>query len=539
MQNLTGQSIGRYHILEKLGEGGMAVVYKAFDTHLERDVAIKVIRSDDFSTAMLQHVLERFRREAKILAKLTHPNIVSIIDFGDHEGSLYLVMPYLRGGTLKEHLGIAIPWQDAVRILLPIASALAYAHGLDVVHRDIKPANILITASGEPMLTDFGIARILDLNAGHTLTIPGAGIGTPEYMAPEQWIGKSNSASDQYSLGVVFYEMITNRKPYTADTPAAILLKQANDPLPRPGEFVQNLPKSVEHFLFKALAKNPEDRYQSMSEMTNALVRLERENLAIEKYVSKRRRASNSGDIVDLAEPKLPNPGSTESKEDSPLPAKKKHRIWPFLAGFGGLIALVVLIIGISGGFKPQNTPTAAPLIIPIVEDATPVSKPFPPETATSPTEIISSPTYSTEVPTAISATPTEKQVLVNNVTVVFGVPKVLTIYPGDLTRVLTSECIYFINRGVTQITNISIPLSIYSDYSNFLSLLININTLEPNQTFTKCIEFTVSLPDSPTKFTISLGEPKTSKEQIVVLDSRSEVYNAIPYKDSVWFSLR
>jgi len=190
MQDMTGHELGRYHLLEKLGEGGMATVYKAYDTRLERDVAVKVIRREAFSQEVLERVLKRFEREAKTLAKLTHPNIVSIIDYGDQEGNPYLVMPYLPGGTLKQFLGKPMPWQNAVMLLLPVAKALAYAHGLDIIHRDVKPANILITASGEPMLTDFGIAKMLDLQGGQTLTGTGVGVGTPEYMAPEQGLGK-------------------------------------------------------------------------------------------------------------------------------------------------------------------------------------------------------------------------------------------------------------------------------------------------------------------------------------------------------------
>ena len=155
--------------------------------------------------------------------------------------------------------------------MLPITWALEYAHGTNIIHRDVKPSNILITESGDSMLTDFGIAKILDIEEGQTLTNTGVGVGTPEYMAPEQWLGHATIQSDIYSIGIVFFETITGHKPYTADTPAAVLLKQNNDPLPSPSKFVPDLPKAVEKVLFKALAKRPEDRYQGMADFAKVL----------------------------------------------------------------------------------------------------------------------------------------------------------------------------------------------------------------------------------------------------------------------------
>jgi len=248
MTNLIGKSLGRYHILEQLGEGGMAIVYKAYDTRLERDVAVKVIRTEKLTIESMTRSLKRFEREAKSLAKLTHPNIVPITDYGEHDDKPYLVMPHLPGGTLKKLLkGKPMPWENAVRLLIPIARALHYAHQQGIIHRDVKPSNILITQSGEPMLTDFGIAKILLANEETAdLTGTGMGVGTPEYMSPEQFQGKGvDVRADIYSLGVVLYEMVTGRKPYQADTPAAVLIKQATDPLPRPKGFIHDLPDSV------------------------------------------------------------------------------------------------------------------------------------------------------------------------------------------------------------------------------------------------------------------------------------------------------
>lgn len=186
MTDYTGQTFDRYYILGSLGERGMASVYKAYDTRLERDVALKIIRTDMFMPSALQQVMKRFEREAKSLAKLSHPNIVSIIDYGEHEGVPYLVMEYLPGGTLKNRmLGRPLPWQDSFRLLLPVARALQFSHQQGIIHRDVKPSNILITLSGEPMLSDFGIAKLLESEGSTALTGTGVGIGTPEYMAPE------------------------------------------------------------------------------------------------------------------------------------------------------------------------------------------------------------------------------------------------------------------------------------------------------------------------------------------------------------------
>jgi len=271
MPDFIGKSFGRYHILEQIGEGGMASVYKAYDTRLERDVAIKILRTGNLAPSMLERTLKRFEREAKTLARLSHPNIVKILDYGEFEGSPYLVMEYLPGGTLKQKLGKPIPYSEAIPILLPVIRALGYAHSMGIIHRDVKPSNILFTESGEPMLSDFGIVKIFATEDSIDITGTGMGIGTPEYMSPEQWTGSATTQSDIYSLGIVLYDMLTGRKPYTADSPAALLLKQANEPLPRPKSFVPTLPDAVEMVLLKALAKRSEDRYQNTNGFALAL----------------------------------------------------------------------------------------------------------------------------------------------------------------------------------------------------------------------------------------------------------------------------
>jgi serine/threonine protein kinase/formylglycine-generating enzyme required for sulfatase activity len=360
MPDFIGQSFGRYHILEQLGEGGMATVFKAYDTRLEREAAVKIIRRDVFPPNQLENILKRFEREAKALARLAHPNIVSVIDYGEQDSTPYLVMVYLPGGTLKQRLGKPIPWQEAVRLLIPIARALQFAHSQNIVHRDVKPSNILITLSGEPMLTDFGIAKILDIGEGHTLTGTGVGVGTPEYMAPEQWTGQSGSLSDIYSLGVVLYEMLTGRKPYVADTPAAVLLKQTNDPLPRPSQYVPGLPEAVEKLLYKALAKKPEDRYPDMGAVVNAL-----ENL-LAAAVPDTRPVPAEKPIPQPASWIAEEPPTAIAQETPPRverdniphqPSARKLKLLPFGIGAAVLLVLIGGIFGINSLIK--NRPLA------------------------------------------------------------------------------------------------------------------------------------------------------------------------------------
>lgn len=291
MPDLSGFLLGRYHLIEPLGEGGMATVYKGFDTTLECEVAVKVIRTERFSQEILSRALKRFEREAKSVARLTHANIVKVTDYGEHEGSPYLVMEYLPGGTLKDLIKDhrQLPWREAARLLIPIADALSYAHSQGVIHRDIKPSNILLTQSGQPTLTDFGVAKIIEDEATQDLTGTSATVGTPEYMAPEQIVSKTvDNRADLYALGVVYYELITGRRPYEADTPMTVLFKHASEPLPRPSQFVKGLPQHVENFLIKILAKSPEDRYQSGDEVVKALQDLSQKEVAVGKATKHR-----------------------------------------------------------------------------------------------------------------------------------------------------------------------------------------------------------------------------------------------------------
>jgi serine/threonine protein kinase len=273
MKNLTGLTINQYHIMQQLGHGGMAAVYKAYDTRQDRDVAIKMIRVDEVPSEFLSQVQSRFKTEAEIQTRFQHPNIVTVYEYGNFENIPYLVMEYLPGGTLKQRMQRALSLRSAVRILSPIADALGYAHSLGVIHRDIKPSNILFNNQRMPMLTDFGTARVLE--AGNEAPGGlGVGVGTPAYMAPEQWRGIAVPQTDIYALGVVMFEILTGTRPYSADTPIAVALKQAGEPIPNPRLLVNGLPIQAEHFLYRAMAKDVNNRFGSMAEMRVALEKL-------------------------------------------------------------------------------------------------------------------------------------------------------------------------------------------------------------------------------------------------------------------------
>ncbi len=249
----------------------MADVFLAHDDVLDREVALKVMsgryaRDDEF--------VERFRREAQSAAALSHPNIVSIYDRGEsEEGTYYIAMEYLPGGTLKNRIieGGALPARTAAAVALQIACALQAAHQRDVIHRDIKPHNILITGSGDIKVTDFGIARAA---TSSTMTRTGSIMGTAHYLSPEQAMGEpAGPASDLYSLGVVLYEMLTGELPYDADTPIGIAMKHVNGPLRPPKELDPSIPGGIDAICVRLLAKNPDDRYTSDADLIEDLER--------------------------------------------------------------------------------------------------------------------------------------------------------------------------------------------------------------------------------------------------------------------------
>ncbi len=272
VDSLEGRSLGKYRVLEPLGRGGMARVYRAYHPQLDRYVAIKVLRSDLVEE---EEFLARFRREARAVAALRHPNIVQVFDFDVQDGVYYMVMELLEGDSLRTRLNDyrtrdeQVPWGEVVRILLDVLDGLTYAHSEGMVHRDVKPANVLLTRRGQAVLTDFGIAQII---GGTRYTVSGALMGTLNYMSPEQGLeGQCDVRSDIYSLGIVFYEMLTGDPPFDAETPLAILMKHVNDPLPLPRQINPAIPEPFERVVLKALSKRREHRYQSTEEMAGAL----------------------------------------------------------------------------------------------------------------------------------------------------------------------------------------------------------------------------------------------------------------------------
>jgi serine/threonine-protein kinase len=262
---------GRYRIIRRLGSGGMANVYLAEDDELGRRVAIKIL-NDRYANDEL--FVERFRREAKSAAGLSHPNIVSIYDRGEAEGTYYIAMEVIEGRSLKELIRTTGPLRPAQAIAYSrqILSALRFAHRNGIIHRDIKPHNILVGAEERLKVTDFGIARA----GASQMTEAGSIMGTAQYLSPEQARGAPvNATSDLYSVGIVLYEMLTGEVPFTGDTPVEIAMKHLNEPPPPPSSVAPGIPADLDRVVLRALAKDPEDRYQSAEEFDSDLARIE------------------------------------------------------------------------------------------------------------------------------------------------------------------------------------------------------------------------------------------------------------------------
>ena len=270
MEELVGKQLGNYQIVELIGKGGMAAVYKAYQSSMNRHVAIKVM-SQQFGEE--DEFVQRFENEARLIAQLEHAHILPVYDFGKQEGMLYIVMRYLPTGTLQSRIGEnGMNLAEAVQVFSQLASALDYAHTRGVVHRDLKPANILIDAQGNSFLSDFGIAK--SLTETQNLTGTGGVVGTPTYMSPEQGLGQElDGRSDVYALGVMLFEMLTGRQPFVAENPMAVMLKHINDPPPRLRNFKPELHEEIERVVLRAMAKDPADRFQTAQGMADALNR--------------------------------------------------------------------------------------------------------------------------------------------------------------------------------------------------------------------------------------------------------------------------
>jgi len=264
------EKLGKYKIIAEVGQGDFAAIYKAVDTTLDRTVALKVPAPHllwDYT------FVQRFQREVRVAANLDHPNIVTIYEVGQIEGVYFIAMQFLEGRTLGQILEAEgpLPVSRVQAIVEQIASALDYAHARGFVHRDIKPSNVIVADDGRATLTDFGLVKA---GEGTKLSTTGVVFGTPKYMSPEQARGeKVDERSDIYSLGIMLFEMLTGQVPFEADTPLEISVKHLTAALPLPRAVNPDIPELVERVILKAMAKTPEDRYQRVSEMAEALKR--------------------------------------------------------------------------------------------------------------------------------------------------------------------------------------------------------------------------------------------------------------------------
>lgn len=363
--NLVGKQIGGYEILDVIGHGGMATVYRAQQVSMNRVVAIKVLPRQYLND---DTYMQRFQREVEIAAKLEHRNIVPVHDYGQYEGQPYIIMRYMNGGSVDDLLRKGpLEVERILDIVEQIAPALDYAHSKNVLHRDLKPSNILLDDDGGAYLTDFGIARILSEQHGATITTQGV-VGTPSYMSPEQAQGHAlDNRSDIYSLGVTIFEMATGRRPFQSDTPYSIAVMQVTTPPPSPRSINPTLSIPFEQVIYKALKKKREERYATAVALAEALRRaLDPPSSSIHdtqpgiprpstKPVTIRPRESPPA-IVPPAPPYVlsPHPNNASSSSESwrvPRRRAKSRSLW-MNAALGavigcGLLTIIVIVIAI------------------------------------------------------------------------------------------------------------------------------------------------------------------------------------------------
>ncbi|SFD86611.1 serine/threonine protein kinase [Bacillus sp. OV194] len=330
---------GRYKLLEVIGDGGMAIVYRAKDLILDRDVAVKILRSE-FSDD--EEFIKRFRREAEAATSLAHPHIVSIFDVGEENNVYFIVMEYVKGKTLKQYIRDhgRLSVEESIQIIRQIASGMVAAHEHGIIHRDIKPHNILIDEHGLAKVTDFGIALAI---TSATITHTNSVLGSVHYFSPEQARGGvANAKSDIYSLGVVLFEMLTGRVPFTGESPVSVALKHLQEEVPEPRKINPEIPQSVENIILKALTKNPVYRYDSALEMMDDL------DTALSPHRLHEQRWSNFDDAADATRVMPPvsmnkavEKPASNLKETAEPPAKKKKKSWWLV-----LLILLLLLAG-------------------------------------------------------------------------------------------------------------------------------------------------------------------------------------------------
>jgi serine/threonine-protein kinase len=347
MDAWIGKIVGKYRILDWIGQGGMATVYKAWDLERKRLVAFKALFPFLTNDPSFR---SRFEREAKILHRLRHPNVIPVLDFGETDGLLYLVMPYITLGSLRDRLEEGqVTVEHGSKIIRQIASALQCAHDRKIIHRDVKPSNILIDDNYNAWLSDFGFARMHDASmsiTGSTL------VGTPAYMAPEQILGHTvTPSSDQYALGVVLYQLATGHLPYEADTPMGLALKHATEPLPRPRVVNPKLPDAVEEVIVRALSKDSNFRYSSVTAFSDAF------QAALYQIYDARTGKLKSGSVGPP--PSLILEPVREALTSLTMPMIKtfKHRrVLPWVAG---LLLLMLPVTALAFTIFSQSEPSA------------------------------------------------------------------------------------------------------------------------------------------------------------------------------------
>lgn len=378
MEDLTGKQLGPYQIVAALGEGGMATVFKAYQPSMDRYVALKVLPRHFASDP---EFIGRFSQEAKVIANLQHPHILPVHDFGEADGYTYLAMRFIEGGTLADWLKENGPLSlEKIRsIITQVGGALDYAHSRNVIHRDVKPSNILVDEWGNCLLTDFGLAK-MTATTSH-LTQTGGILGTPAYMSPEQGLGKKiDHRSDIYSLGVVLYQMAIGRLPYQAETPMAVVIKHIHDPLPPPTRFKPDLPEGLERVILRALAKDPEDRFPTASDMVKTLQSVTEQPTLAKPDISEpaprpttAKPPSSPEPVAELPESDTAVPPTPPPAAPKPLPPLEPTIVEPppqpgrkrtyWLVG-GGLVGIVAIIVigflvanSLSGDENEQDIP--------------------------------------------------------------------------------------------------------------------------------------------------------------------------------------
>jgi serine/threonine-protein kinase len=353
MNDLIGQVVGRYRILERVGLGGMATVYKGYDPTMDRYVAIKIPREDLTRDPTFR---ARFTQEARTLARLEHPHILPVHDFGEDAGHFYLVMRFVDGSTLRDLMvKRRLPLAQVLRLVGQVADALAYAHRNKVIHRDIKPSNILVDPDGSALLTDFGIAKLLE--AAPHLTGTGESLGTPNYMSPEQVRGQPvDGRTDIYSLGVVLYEAATGRCPFVAETPLAVALMHVTDPLPLPRRVDPAVPDAVERIILQALAKDPAHRFQSAADFAVAL-----------RAIPVEPETPAPGDVTQLApQPFIQDRSTTRVAEPTP----KRARTPAVFLAVGAVVVIIAVAAVLLRAVPPVPGPGGPALATPSVAAA-------------------------------------------------------------------------------------------------------------------------------------------------------------------------